>query len=448
MKTISKGILTTLFLILSVSFVFAQKGIEDGSRYGHGKDSARCIKNIAIYRPGAKLSNYDSITVRAWKSVYTECPKATEFIYKDGVDMIELIIKKEKDVAQKEILIDSMMRIYDKRIKYYGKKGRITGYKGIKFITYSEKTVENMQIGYDLLKESITLEKNKSKASQLLTFMQASNSLYQAKVLDAGTVVADFGMIMEIADYVIVNKKKGFANIEKAKPSIEKIFEDGGAANCDDLIPYYAKKFEKTPVDIEFLKKSTDLLRTTRCNESELFFAMAVKLNSLESTSELAYELAKLSEQAENFEDAAIYYNQAIELEVEDLQKAQYYLKLSDVTRRQGNYPLARTFALKSIELDPTSGYPYLVIGNSYVASRETCGEKKFEQDAVYWVAVDKFIKAKKIDPELTEVANKYIDSYTPRFPNSEESFMQGFKQGTTYTVGCWINEKTIVRGL
>ena len=32
--------LTTLFaLSLSVSAVFAQKGVEDGSRFGHGQDS-------------------------------------------------------------------------------------------------------------------------------------------------------------------------------------------------------------------------------------------------------------------------------------------------------------------------------------------------------------------------------------------------------------------------
>ena len=37
----------------------AQKGVEDGSRYGHGEDSVRCIKNISLYRENTKHGNYD-----------------------------------------------------------------------------------------------------------------------------------------------------------------------------------------------------------------------------------------------------------------------------------------------------------------------------------------------------------------------------------------------------
>ena len=36
-------------LSLSATAVFAQKGVEDGSRFGHGEDSLRCLQNISIY---------------------------------------------------------------------------------------------------------------------------------------------------------------------------------------------------------------------------------------------------------------------------------------------------------------------------------------------------------------------------------------------------------------
>ena len=39
--------LMTLALMVTMG-VFAQKGVEDGSRYGHGEDSINVIKNIAI----------------------------------------------------------------------------------------------------------------------------------------------------------------------------------------------------------------------------------------------------------------------------------------------------------------------------------------------------------------------------------------------------------------
>ena len=447
MKTLAKGILTTLFLTLTIGFVFGQKGVEDGSRFGHGEDSIRCIRNLSLYREYARQKNYD-LALDFWVIVYTECPKASKYIYIDGNNMIESAIKKEEDPAQKEILLDSMMRIYDKRIKYYGEKGKVLGFKGVDFIKYSENTVENMQIGYDLLKESVQLQKYKSGPAQLLTFMQASKVLFTSNAIEGGHVVADYGMVSEIVDYVIKNgkKEKDRKNMEKAKPSIDQIFETSGAASCEDLIPFYAKKFEETPEDAEFLKKSTNLLRSTKCTESKLFFEMAAKLNSLEPTAKLAYELAKLTNKNDKLEDAARYYKQAIELEVEDAQKAKYYLELSDVTRRQENYPQARTYALKSIELDETSGYPYLLIGNIYAAASKSCGEEEFEQKAVYWAAVDKFAKAKSVDPELTDDANRFIEAYKPHFPDNETIFFYGYKEGGTYTVGCWINEKTTVR--
>lgn len=443
MKTIAKGILTTLFLALTFSFAFGQKGYVDGSKYGHGEDSIRCIMNLSLYREYVRQDNFD-LALDSWKIVYNECPKASLYIYIDGIKMIENTIKKENDAATKATLVDSMMKIYDKRIKYFNKKGYVLGNKGVDYIKYSENTVENMQKGYDFLKESIQLEKNESGPAQLLTFMQASNALFQANVFNAGQVVSDYGVVSEIVDAVIKKGGKDGARMEPAKAPIDQIFE--GVASCDDLVPFYAKKFTETPEDVEFLKKSTDLLRATKCNNTELFFNMASKLNKLAPAASLAYELARITNQADKLEESTKYYKQAIELELENVNKAKYYLELGDVTRRLGNYQQARTYALNSAELDATNGYPYLLIGNIYAAASKTCGEEEFGQKAVYWAAVDKFLKAKAIDASLTDDANKFIDAYRPFFPDNETIFFYGLKDGDTYTVGCWINEKTTVR--
>lgn len=443
MKTIAKGILTTLFLTLTISFVFGQKGYLDGSKYGHGEDSVSCIMNLSLYREYVRQDNFE-LALDSWKIVYTECPKASLYTYVDGIKMIENTIKKETDASQKKVLIDSMMRIYDKRIKNFGKKGYVLGDKGVDYIKYSENTVENFQIGYDWLKESISLEKNESGPSQLLFFMQASNALFKAGVFNAGQVVSDYGTVSEIVDAVIKKGGRDGKRMEPAKAPIDQIFE--GVASCDDLIPFYTKKFAETPDDNEFLKKSTDLLRATKCNDSKLFFDMANKLNSSVPSAELAYELARITNQGDKLDEASKYYKQAIELETDNTRKAKYYLELGDVTRRSGDFSQARTYALNSIEMDPTSGYPYLLIGNIYAASSKSCGDEDFEQRAVYWVAVDKFMKAKAIDASLADEANRFIEAYKPHFPDNETIFFYNLKEGDTYTVGCWINEKTTVR--
>ncbi len=87
MKTLAKGILTAI-LISTITFVFGQKGVEDGSRYGHGEDSIRCIKNLSLYREYVKQKNYEP-ALESWKIVYRECPKASWYIYIVGISMVE-----------------------------------------------------------------------------------------------------------------------------------------------------------------------------------------------------------------------------------------------------------------------------------------------------------------------------------------------------------------------
>ena len=61
---------TALFaLSLSATAVFAQKGVEDDSQFGHGQDSINCLQNISIYTEYVKTNNFKD-AFRAWKTVF------------------------------------------------------------------------------------------------------------------------------------------------------------------------------------------------------------------------------------------------------------------------------------------------------------------------------------------------------------------------------------------
>jgi len=173
---------------------------------------------------------------------------------------------------------------------------------------------------------------------------------------------------------------------------------------------------------------------------------MLLKLNSIEPASGYAYELANINKAKENFDQAEKFYKQAIDIQEDKTMKSRYYIELGDMTRRSGNYPLAKTYALNAIENDPSSGIPYILLGHIYAAASKSCSDEEFEQKAVYWAAVDKFAKAKAIDPNLAEQANQAIETYLPHFPDNETIFFYGYKTGDSYTVKCWINEVTTIR--
>ena len=145
---------------------------------------------------------------------------------------------------------------------------------------------------------------------------------------------------------------------------------------------------------------------------------------------------------------ATEFLKKALELETDDSLKAKYYFKLAQVSNEQHNRPLARTYARKAIELRSNYGAAYMLIGTLYAASGCTSlSNPEGELSRIsYWVAVDKLVQAKKVDPSIAEQANKLIGQYSRNFPNKEDAFFLGITNGKKVTVGCWINEPTVAR--
>ena len=52
---------------------YAQKGVDTGTQFGSGADSARCVENISLFIPYAKAGNFKD-AYEFWKITYDECP--------------------------------------------------------------------------------------------------------------------------------------------------------------------------------------------------------------------------------------------------------------------------------------------------------------------------------------------------------------------------------------
>ncbi|MCK5823016.1 MAG: hypothetical protein KAG95_03370, partial [Bacteroidales bacterium] len=226
----------------------------------------------------------------------------------------------------------------------------------------------------------------------------------------------------------------------------EGLFSDSGAADCDALISLFTPKFNETPEDIDLLKKITKLLDKTECTDCKLFEETSVNLYKLEPSSQAAYNLSKLFLKKEKFSTVIHYYKEAISLEEDSIVKAKYYYELGILINSQSKHELARTYAYNALKLNPNNGNPYILIGKAYASDSKNIGEDEFANKAVYWCAVDKFIKAKKVDTSLVAEANELIKTYSQYFPDKESAFFHEIQEGNTYTVEGWINEKTIAR--
>ncbi|GAF05362.1 tetratricopeptide repeat protein [Saccharicrinis fermentans] len=431
---------------------FAQKGVEDGSKYGHGEDSLRCLRNLSLFTEYVKQKSYAD-AVPSWEIVYNECPLSSSKVYTDGIKIMDWRIKNEKDKAKKEELFQQLMGVYDKRIKYMGdhrkyNENYILGRKATKMLSYKRSDPEYRKQAQEMFEKSIAGQKNRSEVAVLATYMTNTVAMYKADQTNAEAVVKNYVKVSDILTTQInaSSKPKTKEVLNKVKANVEKLFATSGAADCETIEKIFGPQFAENKENKDWLKLVNKLLARGNCEDAQLLFDVSESLYTLEPSSSAAYGIARGYLKQQNIEKATEYYNEAISLEEDDAQKGTYTYQLGLIKQSQGKLAEAKALALKAIQLKPEWGAPYILIGKLYAASASNFGSNEFEHKTAYWAAVDMFAKAKSIDADVTTEANELIGIYSKHFPGTEEIFFQGFKVGDTYSVGGWIGVSTKIR--
>lgn len=450
MKKGMKAVVILLVISLfPLSNLFAQsnedveaKSTTKGPKYG--SDSVTCVMHLSLYREFFKQKNYKDAYPH-WKWVFLNCPLASQNTYIDGGKMVSSRIDEAKDAAKKELLIDTLMMVYDQRITYFNREGYVLGRKGVDLFTYRPDKTEQI---YQVLKKSVELSGNKSEGSPLVYYFRSIIGMVDLQKLDKSAIVDGYDQISQIIDYNLkLNKDNAqqLASWENIKGNIESTFEP--YATCPDLISIYEKKFNDKPEDIELLKKITNILERKDCTKEELFYKATENLHKLEPSAQSAYLMGTLNLKKENLGKAAEYLQEAANLYEDSGDKIKALELLANINFNQRNFSQARANALKILQLNPNYGKAYILIGDLYAASSSMCTGDDLGGKTVFWAAIDKYLKARSVDPSVEADANAKIAQYSRHFPAAQDLFFRDLQEGTAYTVGCWINETTTIRG-
>jgi tetratricopeptide (TPR) repeat protein len=156
--------------------------------------------------------------------------------------------------------------------------------------------------------------------------------------------------------------------------------------------------------------------------------------------------MGKMYIKKEKWPKALEYLKQATDLQEDPNKKADLFYLMAVVNFQQKKYSQARSNCYDVLKYRPNDGKAYILIGNMYAISAKSCGNNDLTTKVAYWAAVDKFIKAKNVDPSVADDAKKLINTYSQYFPATETIFFYDLKKGDKYKVECWINETTTVR--
>ena len=248
-----KVLLLALGCTMGTLGAYAQKGVDNGTQFGSGEDSVRCITNISLFVPYAKAGNFKDAQ-EFWKIAYDECPAATKDIYLYGVRIVSWQIENEKDPAKKKELINNLMEVYDKRVKYFGNDRRygkdwIIGNKATDYVQYMGKDADANTL-YSWTKEVVDEFGDKTEARAVSMFIYASLLKMQADPNFKDQYIQDYLKAASILEAQLkvaeaANNEKEIKNLTAYSESLEAGFAASGAADCETLSNIYTPKVEE-----------------------------------------------------------------------------------------------------------------------------------------------------------------------------------------------------------
>ncbi|MDY7394774.1 hypothetical protein UMM65_05940 [Aureibaculum sp. 2210JD6-5] len=447
MKRIITNLVLGLLLVTGVSNVYAQ------DKYGAQPD--KCKQNLSLFHESVKAGNYDG-AYDNWKWCYDNCPKASMYIYVDGLKIAENMYEKGSDKAAASKLIDE---IYAKRLEVFPKNSAKV---------YSDWAISLQERGAS---EDEIFKKLDAAFKDDPTEMSIKNlALYFQQVTDRNKDT-DAQKVFDTYDDVLdgVNDKMDILTEEldklnmkdslgKTLTSKEKLKQKNNAINlkglgqvevildqivsdvatCDRLIPLYTKSFEENKNDPKWLKRAVQRMFSKECTEDDLYPKLVEAWVNAEPSANAYIFFSGILEKRGESTKALEYKNKAIDLETDPFKKAKLLLSIAYQYRNK-NRSTAVSYAYKALKERPSYGDAYLLIANMYSNSANSCGQTEFEKRMVYVAAANMASKAKSVDPGIATKANRSINAYLKNAPSKKLIFNEGKKSGDTHRVGCWI---------
>ena len=314
---------------------------------------------------------------------------------------------------------------------------------------------------YNLFSKAYELNGNDIGNGNLVAFMDIIRKhKLTSKTISDDEVLKNYDMISKIISYKISNEPKNIDRLKRYQDNIDKLLTATITVDCnfventlgpklieismlndeivetnyDDTAPVSVY----SPEAVNLAKKIFQLSITGKCTSSDIALEAAKIMLSSEPDFAIAKFIAGREQLNKNYDVSLNFYDKAIEVTQDNIQKAEIYFNKAQLHMVIGNKEKSRKNAKLSISSNPNNPNAYKLIGNLYMTSYEDCKESKsrVEDRLVFIAAYNMFKKG-----GLISQANQARE----QFPSMEELFNENLEIGQTMNVGCWIKENVVL---
>lgn len=431
-----------------------------------------CITTMSIFSEHAKVKNYDA-AYEPFMKLRQDCPTTSFALYQYGERLLKDKIEKAP-ADQKKAFVEDLKKMYEEKYKHYPTKtNRGEDLADIAEVMYDNNIGSKMD-QYKKFEEAWKTDKETfTNARGLYIYFNLAVELQEKGEIELQEVFELYdtlqGKVSEEQDNYakrlepIMEKKDSGEKLSAQELRVEQIAEAnlgnyskvsaginqmlGALADCDRLIPFYEKDFAEKKNDVEWVKGAAGRLESKECTDSELFVKMVEQLNTLEPSAKTSFYLGRLAEQRGENSKALQYYEESADRQTDPTEKAKALYRIAENFRKKGSLSQARSYYNKALQAKPSLGIAYLKIAEMYASSANNCGDTVFEKRAVYWLAADVAARAGRVDPSLSDIANRTAASYRDRAPDRSMIFNQNMA-GQRISFNCWIGGSVTVPSL
>ncbi len=416
--------------------------------------------NYVIYRDFLKTQQIDK-AYKLWRGVWEVAPAADgrrNTVLTDGIYFMEYFASQTTDVGKQRAYRDTIFQLYDQIAACYPDDGDMTGRKAFDYF-YKYPGEKSKKEIYDMFQEVVAKDGMKAgdyilnPLASLVVDLHEANEISEAEARETANFITQ-RLEQGKASAKTTEERERWNIIDNYVPVRLAYFEQvQGFYGCQYFKDKYLPEVDENLDDYVRLSQIAGYLRFGGCPADDADLARVVAAANKVRPQEVASSSGRSGcfgmIQDGKYRDAVDCLEAQYNDTNDDERKAQLALVIAKLYYGNlRNFSSSRQWARRAADAKSGWGEPYLLIGKLYASSGPLCGSGTgFESQRVVWVAIDQWQRAKSIDPSAASEANTLINRYTQYMPDKSDIFMNGLKPGSSYTVDCWINESTTVRG-
>lgn len=364
--------------------------------------------HISSFQMGIENKNWKDAHI-SWKWLMKNAPYAISGLYKGHAPfMLYQLIIAEQDQTKKLEYFNDLMYMFDQRAarldtlnsmeKRDNLKSTLGDVLAIKADYYNWTAPSTQGSNYTLNKsyknysDAIRMINEKGgrevEGSVLQNFFLTSDAMYKSApnalreqylqdYLDSKDACETMLQLAKEAQAAGEDAKaqKLLAKYEGPLALIEQTFANSGAADREQIIAIYTKKFEEYKTDVAKLNSSLNLMAQNGCDDDSIYFVYAKAAYDIQPTFTASIGLAQKAQKDGKATEALSYYDKALELAADDATRGRICIKVAQALISSGGFAKGEEYIKKAIEFNPSlTGAAYWQMAMSLIKAHDLKG--------------------------------------------------------------------------